>query len=165
MPRIESISKRLTHKYKGPWKHLDQWEGPIGQIKVLGGAKVRTPYEQEAFHLSHQPDYGPGSYLSRRRNKWVYPWMRPNLRKCDQRKKLADFYHDNEGNTVIHTVVALGFKGMSISEICRAIEEEFTSTGCGCAHDCCGCQSVVARVAYTGKKSKFTLTLRYSYNF
>lgn len=162
MPQYQRVSRRITHKYVGTYRHLDQWE-EVGTVKILGGVKVRDPYQQEAFHLSNQPDYGGSSY--RTKHGFKYPHMRPRLRKCEIRRRLREFYADSSvGDEQVMRVIAYGFKGMTSAEVCRAIEDEFSSHGCAHTYDCCGCASYSARCRYTGKGANYVLTIRVGYN-
>lgn len=162
--RIETISRRITHKYVGTYRHLDQWE-EVGQVKILGTARIYDPYQWEALALRTDSVYGPRSHFSKRRNAWVYPFKRP-MRKCERRAKLASFHEDHsDGNTTVLNVIAKGFKGMTQQEVCRAIEDEYSSHGCAHTYDCCGCASYSARCKHTGKGAEFILIIHTSYNY
>lgn len=164
MPQFQSVARRLTHRYVGTWRHLDQWED-AGRIKVLGGTRHYNAYEREAYHLRTAARIYPfPSYYSHRRGGYVYPKTRP-LGKAEIRRRMREYEPDaSVGTLSISRVVAYGFKGMTAKEICRAIEDEFSSHGCSHEYDCCGCRSYTARVEHV-KGSEFVLRITTSYNF
>lgn len=136
MPTIHHVAPRLTHKYVGTYKHLDEY-GSTVRVKVFPGKKLH-PVQAELMRLKRI-----GTRL-RGDAKW-------------------DVNIDvSEGPTWINWVEAP--KGIDDAAFKSAMYGEFDQHGCGHSYDCCGCASYsIALKKIRGRRWIMTTTV--SYNF
>lgn len=93
-------------------------------------------------------------------------WGTPITAKQLASRRLALSPEDEDmccGPTYMSRVIApRGHKDRK--EFVRALEDEFSSWGCACAHDCCGCASYSATARHI-RGREYSLRVRVSYNF
>ena len=93
---MRNLNIRLTHKYVGTCKHMDDWEN-IGTVEELSLTEIPSGNED-------------------------------------------GLYESGDQINLVRVVTSRG-----VQKIKQALKDTFTSTGCACSHDCCGCKSIYVR--------------------
>lgn len=105
-------------------------------------------------------------------DEWTYVCDFEELasKKLDDIVQEADFYSPEDGPVYEITVQVKGDEVVDMTDglidtIKQALNDEYTSWGCDCLHDCCGCASYTAGKIHWLGGPIFQLRVSTSYNY